>query len=113
MTRQPDEFKPLYAAGDWRWRCHTPAMLDELVKCNPAGAAMRIPVNMLKNTLGRLAQRILEVGDARLVAIASQLTLFANVDPYDKDYDPGAYDKVWQRAQEAEQKEKEELQDAD
>lgn len=97
MKTSPDERKrdALY------FKAHLPALLVEIAT-NPECAALVSPLGIIQDLLGKLAQRAAEINDPRLNLCCADLTLFGEVDPYDKEsYDPKAYGRIKKAARAA------------
>jgi hypothetical protein len=79
------------------WKIHTPKLLEEVL-INPGMDIFRIPLQILANLLGEIAERAIVLDDSRLNALMIRLTLYSCADPIQEDYDPERCEKVIEEA---------------
>lgn len=75
------------------WKVHTPNLLQEIGNNNNLGI-MRIPLMALQGILGEVAQRAIELDDARLHLLMCRLALYESADPTSKSYDHEIFKKL-------------------
>lgn len=93
--------KHVTRTDDLCWKIHTPAFLDEVVKGSGQGI-YRIPIILLKNLLGQVAERASMLNDDELNSLMCKLGLYAIADGYDKEnYDPALVTRIIRRGEAA------------
>lgn len=78
------------------WKLHTPNLLSEILT-NKGTEILWIPMHLLCNLLGQVAQRAASLHDPELDALMMALTLYSVADPESPDYRPGLIDRHMQR----------------
>lgn len=68
------------------WRCHTPRLFEEIL-VNEGCAILHQPLRILLGILSEVAERAIELDDAKLHALMIRLTLYSCADPLNEDYD--------------------------
>lgn len=84
MSRQPDLF----------FSVHVPNLLKEILECGGPGLhGMKIPMNVFRVILGKVATRASELHDHELDKLMMQMALYDVADPTSSGYDPKIVDE--------------------
>lgn len=67
------------------WRCHTPNLLEEILK-NPGTGILQVPLKLFGQMLGEVADRAVQLNDPELNRLMLRLTLYSAADPESPDY---------------------------
>jgi hypothetical protein len=84
------------------FKCHTPQLLTEICECALSTGnfgILKIPLNVLRNYLGLVAQRAAQINDPILNQLMCEMTLYEVADPYSKDYDAKVLRQVAESAE--------------
>lgn len=90
MNGTPERLKTPCAT---QWKCHTPALLKEILNNSQCAALLR-PLQIFASILNEAATRASEINDAKLNACMAKLTLYEICDPYSKEYNPEIWEKL-------------------
>lgn len=92
--RESEKTVKVEASVKLGWKVHTTDLFKEIssnIKHNPQ---VRIPLQILQNLLGQVAQRAIELNDPQLNKLMIRLTLYSIADPNSPDYDYEAVSKI-------------------
>lgn len=67
------------------WKVNTGGLLKEIM-CNPGTGILRRPLEIFASILTEAGERAAELNDPKLNAIMCRLAIYAESDPYSKDY---------------------------
>lgn len=70
------------------WKVHVPNLLQEIGNSNPNMWIMAAPLNILSHILQEVGQRCAKIDDPKLNALMCRLSIYAEADPTDENYDP-------------------------
>lgn len=78
------------------FKVHAPALINEITECalGVNREALRIPIQIFKSHLAKIAERCSEINDPVLNKIMCDMAMFEEADPYSKDYKPVMIKKV-------------------
>lgn len=75
------------------WKVNTMQFLKEIAN-NPQCAILSQPINIFGRILYDIAERALELQDKKMIALCCRLSLYEQADPYSKEFDQKAMDKL-------------------
>lgn len=86
---------------------HAPQLLKEIADCGlaPNSGVLRVPLNVLRVYLGKIAERASQLNDPILNKIMCDMTLYDIADPASKDYSKKVIKKIHIKAKAQEIKE--------
>jgi len=73
-----------------QWKVHVPCLLEEIAGAGGLGGVFRVPLNVLRILLGRVADRAAEINDPKLNRLMCRMALYNQADPDSPDYDAEA-----------------------
>lgn len=80
------------------FKIHTPQLLKEITNNNGIGA-LKIPLRVLQRYLVSVAERTIELDDPIMNKIMCEMTLYDQVDPQSKTFQPNLMDEVNKKAE--------------
>ena len=75
------------------WRVHTHGLLKEILS-DPQNRMLEIPLNIMLGILREVAQRAVELNDAKMNECMIRLGLYSISNPDDPEYDPVLVSKI-------------------
>ncbi len=70
------------------WKVHTTGIFAEMLSNKQVNACFWIPLNIMRDLLGQVAERAIELNDPELHRLMIRLTLYSMSDPDSEDFNP-------------------------